>query len=386
MNDKHWITVDPKHCHQRLKENTLIEKLRVISPNKNKTELLLRFIPEDLGFFFDHEIDHLPGMLEVCSLRQSALAVGHLVYDIPMNYMMVLDWINVRLFCFSELNVDTTAELELLSMKEDKNKIEIILNGHLIQDGNVLMTMKGKMVGFSPRIADRVRRVKVPQIEVVKQESVVKHAEEQMIEIHLIAEHSRFGELIPKLQSLLSSKICNKYQLLPLYFSYDENDFEIRICATFQNPKLLGDFIVDKIRTLAGIKSSQVRLTLDGNIFQSGLLKLTNLKDDVISSHIFIKVNPACDSEAWQSLSNLTEEDGVFPTWCMRDFYDYNRDISLRLMGDTKESILRYIETRVKSIKGLEVTNIKFMSKLVKIQDDSILLEIASKWISSDMK
>ncbi len=380
MDQNQWIEVKPIHCHQRKSENSLINKLRVCS--KNKTELLLKFIPIELPFFFDHEIDHLPGMLEVCSLRQSALAVGHLVYDIPMDCMMVLDWIDVKLYCFSELNTATTAELELISIYKDKNKTEIVLEGLLIQENNVLMKMRGKMFAFSPKISNRIRHIKVARNEVLKMNNIEKHADNELIEIHAIINGNKIEEVKSKLFQLLKSKLCEKYELVPLYFTIDEEDFEIRICSIFNNPKLLGDFIVNKIRVLDGIQSTRVRLTLDGKIFQNGLKILSNIDNNYKSCHLFIKIDPSLDTVAWNSLTNLQENDSVYPTWCMRDFYDYNRDISLRIMGANKDSILEYIDKNVRTIAGVEISKTKFMQKIIKIQDDEFLQSFASKWIS----
>ena len=83
MTHEHvWLSVEPTHCHQRWINNTLVEKVRFVFDKKNHFEILHRFVPEALPFFFfDHEIDHLPGMLEISAARQGAVAVSHLLYD-----------------------------------------------------------------------------------------------------------------------------------------------------------------------------------------------------------------------------------------------------------------------------------------------------------------
>ena len=96
MGQKHWIQVEPIHCHKCMPENTLVEKVRIASDDNKKCEAIMKFNPDELKFFYDHEIDHLPGMLEICAIRQCALAVGHLIYGIPLNYEAVLGWLNIE--------------------------------------------------------------------------------------------------------------------------------------------------------------------------------------------------------------------------------------------------------------------------------------------------
>jgi len=49
--DNTWLPVEPVHCHQRMKEHTLVEKIRFVSADGNQFEILHRFVPEELPFF-----------------------------------------------------------------------------------------------------------------------------------------------------------------------------------------------------------------------------------------------------------------------------------------------------------------------------------------------
>jgi len=205
--------------------------------------------------------------------------------------------------------------------------------------------------------------------------------ENLIIEVHIIAGSDSFKESIEALEKVLRDKNVSKYFLLPLYFTYDEEDSEIRVCFRFEDPKLLGDFIVDRIRPIKGIESTRVRLTLDGKVYPTGLIALSKMAKEIYSAHIFIKIKPLYDFEAWEALRKLEDTGEVFLTWCMRDFYDYDRDISLRVIGSGKEIIRKYVKENVEIIKGVIVTKVKFMKKLIKIQDDSTLVALARCWI-----
>ena len=155
-----WIDVKPVHCHKRLAKNTLISKLRIISKDLRRCEILLKFDPADLGFFYDHEIDHLPGMLEVCALRQCSLALAHIVYGIPSDYVTVLDWFTIKLHNYGELEPATRVESTLLEWREGKNKTELLLEGLMMQEDYPVSKMEGKLVAMAPRLAAKIRHRK----------------------------------------------------------------------------------------------------------------------------------------------------------------------------------------------------------------------------------
>ena len=155
-----WIEVKPVHCHKRLNENTLVQKLRSVSGDKKQCELLLKFNPTELSFFFDHEIDHLPGLLQICALRQCSLALAHLVYDVPQDYVTVLDWIKVKLYNYGELDKESIVKSSLLEERREKNRTVLVLEGLLVQEDCPVIRMRGKLIALSPLLAEKIRRKK----------------------------------------------------------------------------------------------------------------------------------------------------------------------------------------------------------------------------------
>ena len=150
------MKVESIHCHQRLEENTLIHSLEV---KEDWCELKLHFTNKNLSFFFDHEIDHLPGMLEINAMRQGALAVAHLVYKVPQDYEVILNWIHVNLCNYGELNTDTTAKIKLLNSSVEKNKISLTLEGEMFQDKKLIMKMSGELIALNPKLSKRLRKL-----------------------------------------------------------------------------------------------------------------------------------------------------------------------------------------------------------------------------------
>jgi DNA-binding Lrp family transcriptional regulator len=380
MGNGEWIEVEPVHCHKRLPGNTLVERLRVVSEDKSRCELLMKFDPDELRFFFDHEIDHLPGMLQVCSLRQAVLALAHLVYDLPMDYMTVMDWTENRCLNFAELGVETRTLSTLCNLDRSRGRMELVLEFTMLQGELPTMRARGKMTAFAPRLAAKVRATKreAGALDRIQRE---QHNDALLVEVHIETDLARLAEVSAELERVLKGEGTAEHSLVPLYFTRDEEDSEIRICLRFEDPRLLEDFVVERIRSIGGVQNTRIRMTLDGKIYPEGLEMLAGRREDTLSSHVFIATTPVHDHESWRALCGLRSRDDVFPVWCMRDFYDYDRNISLRVMGRDRQTITGYIEENVKSIEGVTVTAIKFMKDLVKIQDDATLIELAGQWM-----
>jgi len=161
-----WIDVGPVHCHQRLLENTLVAKVRYVSEDKVFAEVMFKFIPRELRFFFDHEIDHLPGMLEVNAMRQGTLALAHLIYGVPMDFIALLDWMDIEVFNYGELGTPTKAKSKLLDYFSSKNKFTLTLEGLMTQGEFPIMKSTGKLIMLSASLAKKIRHKKLKMKEI----------------------------------------------------------------------------------------------------------------------------------------------------------------------------------------------------------------------------
>ncbi|MDA9101046.1 hypothetical protein N9K06_00070 [Omnitrophica bacterium] len=157
-----WIKAEPIHCHQRLEKNQLIEKVRACSEDGKSLEVKFRFNPDELEFFFDHAIDHLPGMLEVNGMRQLSLALAHLIYRIPMNYIALLGWLKVQFYSYGALRKDTFANVRLMDHDAlTQFRKVFVFRGIMHQGETKLMRMDGELIMMHPVLAEKVRLMKI---------------------------------------------------------------------------------------------------------------------------------------------------------------------------------------------------------------------------------
>lgn len=202
-----------------------------------------------------------------------------------------------------------------------------------------------------------------------------------IVEIHLQIKAGAWAQTYNEVAQVLK-KDPLAYHLVPLYITYDIEDTELRICFQVEEPSELEEFLVKEIRPIEGVYGTRARLTLNGEIFPAGVVALTEDNPSLRSSHVFLKVNPQRDAHVWEALRQLKAGDGVTPTWIFRDFYEYDRDITLRLVGKTDAAIRAYVEKQVSSIDGLLLWKLQFMHGMTQILAKDSLLALAQHWMS----
>lgn len=203
-----------------------------------------------------------------------------------------------------------------------------------------------------------------------------------IVEIHIQVKAGAWSRVYEQIREILR-KDQSCYCLTPLYLTHDIEDTEIRICFHLKDPAKLEEFVVNELRSIEGVYGTRARLTLDGEIFPTGLVALARNEQSLKSSHVFLKVDPLRDSYVWDALRQLKDSDGVSPTWIFRDFYEYDRDITLRLVGKSEGAIRQYVEQHVAIIEGIVVWRLQFMHGMTQILPTDRLLILAQQWMPS---
>lgn len=95
--------IDGKYVHKAKEENVLISDIyRQNDIGGNVFECNMVF-DHNLPFFFEHYLDHVPGVLMIEAARQMKTAVSHLYYGIEFDYSFVLFFTNAVFNNFAEL-------------------------------------------------------------------------------------------------------------------------------------------------------------------------------------------------------------------------------------------------------------------------------------------
>jgi len=188
---------------------------------------------------------------------------------------------------------------------------------------------------------------------------------------------STYAEII----AVLEDKGCKDFSLVPLYVNSDIEDTQLRICLQIEDPERLEKFIVERIRKIKGVDATRVRLTLNGQIFPEGLNAMAKMSGQEFSCHIFVNTAAGEDEQVWEGLRRLKKDGDVFPVWIFRDFYEFDRAVTVRLIGKDVKLLRQYVEKHVGNIKGVNSWRLKFMHSVTQILENDLLLELARNWL-----
>ena len=204
-----------------------------------------------------------------------------------------------------------------------------------------------------------------------------------IIEVHLLIVAKQWKTAL----STLTKRLCDltkpqsAISLIPLYYSHDFEDLEVRICFLFSDEHVLEKYIVSKLRSIRGVMATRVRLTLNGQIFPGGFQALMSPRKDFLSAHIFIKTIPRYDHQIWARLRAFPRTKDAYPTWIFRDFYEYDRDITLRVIGRNRRAIRLYLEKYLNQVPGVVIWRLKIMRAFILIQDKEFLTKLAGVYL-----
>ncbi|NOZ26362.1 MAG: hypothetical protein GXO94_09775 [Nitrospirae bacterium] len=152
--------IDRKYVHKARDENVVIGRIhRLNSPGNNVFECNMVF-DHTLPFFFEHYLDHLPGLLLVEGARQMGTAVSHLYYDIDLRHVFLLAFINVSFISFIELHSKVTLCMTMNTPAADVGKAGrkvFHCNVAAIQDGIVKAEMESRWRCIPRKAISRMR-------------------------------------------------------------------------------------------------------------------------------------------------------------------------------------------------------------------------------------
>ena len=143
--------------HKRRPENLALSRFAPLDePHTFAAEVL---VDTAHPFFFDHPLDHAPGLLLIEAARQFGIAVAHRHYGVPFDHGFILNGFDVDFARFAELG----APVFILGRTTDRVERKGVLSsmtftGHFQQEGRELGRMSGRWRMVPRRILARLRK------------------------------------------------------------------------------------------------------------------------------------------------------------------------------------------------------------------------------------
>jgi len=152
-------TIDKKYVHKTSNTNNFISRIEPLESEDEDCFISQIRVNNKHPYFFEHDYDHIPGLMMIEAGRQVGTATAHLFYNVSLDTVFILNEMNIRFFKYVEVNkplfIKSTVRNKL--MKRGK-LIQMEHDGQFIQGGHEVGYMSGTWQMYNKKIIDRFRK------------------------------------------------------------------------------------------------------------------------------------------------------------------------------------------------------------------------------------
>ncbi len=149
--------ITPELVHKKQKENVLISHLERVDGGTADEFLASYHIDPAQAFFFEHSVKHVPGLMLVEASRQTAEAISHLYFDVPMDSGFILSELNCQFTRFAELAEPLFAIVRVDHMvRHGGTVVRLDASSTMMQHGSTVAKLSGVWRILSHRVYERV--------------------------------------------------------------------------------------------------------------------------------------------------------------------------------------------------------------------------------------
>ena len=156
----HCPRLDRKFVHKQHDENVFVSRFEAVDEAHQDDFIAQLYIDKSHSFFFEHPLDHVPGLMLIEAGRQLGITVAHLAYGVPLvDTVFILNGMEVDFSAFAELDRPIFVNS---SVKEKKFKrgtlTEMYYYGYFLQNEKHIGEMSGRWHIYSKQVMQRMRR------------------------------------------------------------------------------------------------------------------------------------------------------------------------------------------------------------------------------------
>lgn len=149
--------IDKKLVHKIFNDNVLIGDLQRVAENADEFECQM-IVDLSHPFFFEHPLDHIPGMMFVEAGRQAGIACSHLFLEIPFDTQFISKGCNVQFVDFGETKQPVKMRTRFKDTILRKGTVlEAHLETEFYQQGTLVCSMAGDWKMYPREIYERFR-------------------------------------------------------------------------------------------------------------------------------------------------------------------------------------------------------------------------------------
>lgn len=143
--------------HKKEKENVLISHLERVDGGTADEFLASYHIDPAQAFFFEHSVKHVPGLMLIEASRQTAEAISHLYFDVPMDSGFILSELNCQFSRFAELSEPLFSISKIdNTVRHGGAVVRLDASSTMMQHGSTVAKLSGVWRILSHRVYERV--------------------------------------------------------------------------------------------------------------------------------------------------------------------------------------------------------------------------------------
>ena len=153
-----FTRIDKRVAHKTNEQNVLLSRVEKLE-NGDTDSFLSQIVTDDTHpYFFEHEYDHVPGMMIIEAGRQIGVAIAHLFYDVPHGKAFILNELNIRFSKYVEIDKPFFTYSRVSDVKLRKGELlKMMHEGFFIQDNEQVAYMGGMWQMYDKKIIERLR-------------------------------------------------------------------------------------------------------------------------------------------------------------------------------------------------------------------------------------
>ncbi|HSY49709.1 MAG TPA: AfsA-related hotdog domain-containing protein [Thermoanaerobaculia bacterium] len=152
--------LDRSLVHKSRDENVFVSRLERVVEGEEDVFAMQLFLDPEHAFFFEHPLDHIPGLMLVEAGRQAATAASHIYYGVPAGSVFILRDLAVDFTAFADLDRPVFALSRVCDRQVRKGQLTgMFCKGAFFQNEKQIGIMSGRWMIMDRPVAERMREV-----------------------------------------------------------------------------------------------------------------------------------------------------------------------------------------------------------------------------------
>lgn len=152
--------LDRTLVHKDYDQNVFVSRFESAGEDQPDDFIGQLYIDAEHPFFFEHPLDHVPGLMMVEAGRQLGTAVAHVAYGVPVGETsFILNGMEVDFTGFAELDQPVFVISEVTDKKYKRDALtEMLYHGHFVQAEKKIGYMSGRWHIYDKKVMKRLRK------------------------------------------------------------------------------------------------------------------------------------------------------------------------------------------------------------------------------------